>query len=254
MSLTVASEQTARSLAQAERDAGRSVTIRRLDDAEAHPRSTEVATSPAESLPEPEPEQEPIRPAAQFATPEPISGPESPSAPQPAPVVEPAPTVEPAQVTEPVQAAEPAAVPEPASVASPREPARVPASARRRRLPLYVLAAAVIVVAAALADHWGVLPRLGASTSSGPTHVSRPHRPQRLLPPLEQPPVVHFGSAVRTTRSPTSAQRPQAATAESFARQAVNHCSGRITLMRTRAAATRGAAVPAGAKCTRTSR
>jgi hypothetical protein len=113
---------------------------------------------------------------------------------------------------EPVQAAEPASVPEPASKASPPEPARQPGPARertptrRRRLPLYALAAAVIVVAAAVVDHSGVLPRLGADTGPSPTHVSRPSPSPQLLPPLGQPPVMHFGHAVRPTRSPASAR------------------------------------------------
>jgi hypothetical protein len=48
MSLTIASELLARSLAEAERRRGRRVTVQRLDDAETHPRS-------ADSVPEPEP-------------------------------------------------------------------------------------------------------------------------------------------------------------------------------------------------------
>jgi hypothetical protein len=103
------------------------------------------------------------------------------------------------QAVEPVQATESAWVPEPAGEASPPEltrepePARAATPARRRRLLLYALAAASIVVAAALVDHWGVLPSLGANTSSSATQVGGPpHRPQ-LLPPLDQPPVMHFG-------------------------------------------------------------
>lgn len=177
MSLTIASEQTAHSLAQAERDRGRGATVRRLDDVVTHP-------------------------GAEFARPEPISEPEPASAPEPARAAEPAQAAEPVPAMPPVQTAEPAPVPEPASEASPPEPtrepkpARAPTPARRRRLPLYALAAAFIVAAAALAAHWGLLPTLGASTSSSPTHVSRPSRPPRLLAPLGQPPVMHFGSAL----------------------------------------------------------
>ena len=72
MSLTIASEQTARSLAQAERDRGRIVSVRRVDDVVTHPRSAEEAARQADGLPEPEL----IRPAAEFASPEPISKPE----------------------------------------------------------------------------------------------------------------------------------------------------------------------------------
>ena len=63
--------------------------------------------------------------------------------------------------------------------------------AGRRRLLFYVLAAACILVAAALADHWNVLPRVGAGTSPAPVG-SVLHGPP-LLPPLGQPPVMHFG-------------------------------------------------------------
>lgn len=218
MSLTTASEQTAESLAQAERQRGRSVTVRRLDDVETHPHSEEAAARRADGLPEPEL----IRPAADFMRPGPISEPEPASAPRPEQVVEQ--VVEQVEAMEPVQAAEPASVPEPASKASPPEPAREPGPARertltrRRRLPLYALAAAVIVVAAAVVDHSGVLPRLGANTSPSLTHVSRSSPPPQLLPPLEQPPVMHFGTAARPTRSPASARRPQSATTESFGR------------------------------------
>ncbi len=207
MSLTIASEQTARSLAQAERDRGRVVSVRRVDDVVTHPRGAEEAARQAGGLPEPEL----IRRKAEFARPEPISEPEPTSAPEPVHVVEAAQVVEPVQAMPPIQAsspvpaAEPASIPESASNASPYEsgrgiePTRAPRPARRRRLPLYALAAAVIVVAAALANHWDVLPRLGANTSSSPPHVSRhprPSRPPRLLPPLGQPPVMHFGSAL----------------------------------------------------------
>jgi hypothetical protein len=54
-----------------------------------------------------------------------------------------------------------------------------------------VLAAACIVIAAALADHWNVLPRVGAGTS--PAQVGSVLHGPRLLPPLDQPPVMHFG-------------------------------------------------------------
>jgi len=226
MSLTTASELIARSLAEAERQRGRRVTIQRLDDAETHPRG-------ADSVPEPEP----IRPVERFARPEPISEPG------------PAPAPEPAQALEPVQAAEPASAPEPASEASPTvlareaKPARAPTPARRRRLLLYALAAAAILVAAALADHSGALPRVGANTSSSSTQVGGPPHSPWLLPPLEQPPVMHFGNAVdarltpaepsaqptspaaqpsgaqnpaaRPAGSPTSAGSPQTATGES---------------------------------------
>jgi ferric-dicitrate binding protein FerR (iron transport regulator) len=121
------------------------------------------------------------------------------SEPGPAPAPEPARVSGPPQAVEPAQAAEPAPVP---------EPARAPAPAGRRRLLVYALAAVCIVVAAALAAHWGVLPRVGADTGSSPTQVSgSPHRPQ-LIPPLNQPPVMHFSSAVKATS-------PRSATAES---------------------------------------
>ena len=188
-SLTTVSEPIARSLAEAERQRGHRVTIRRLED-------------DADSAPEPEPE--PIRPAERFARPEPVSEPEPAPAPQPAPAAEPARAPEPVQTVEPVELAqtvEPARAGEPAPVARPArepEPARAARPARGRRLLLYALAAASIVVAAALADHWDALPRVGATTSSSPAQVSSPpHRPQ-LIPPLGQPPVMHFSNAVRT--------------------------------------------------------
>jgi hypothetical protein len=88
-----------------------------------------------------------------------------------------------------------ASVPTPAAVRRLKESR----ARRRRRLLLYALGAASIVVAAALVDHWGVLPRVGASTSSSPMQVGgSPHRPQ-LLPPLGQPPVMHFSTAVDAT-------------------------------------------------------
>jgi hypothetical protein len=205
-SLTTVSEPIARGLAEAERQRGHRVTVLRVDDV-------------AGSAPEPEP----IHLAERFAKPEPSSEPESAPAPEPAPAPEltrapepapapeltrapePAPAPEPgsapeltqvpgpAQTVEPARAGEPALVPKPAREP---EPARAARPARGRRLLLYALAAASIVVAAALADHWGVLPRVGATTSSSPTQVSGPpHRPQ-LLPPLNQPPVMHFSNAV----------------------------------------------------------
>jgi hypothetical protein len=180
MSLTTASERVARSLAEAERQRGHRVTVRRLDDAGTHPRGAENGTHPRGA-------EKPISEPGPAPAPEPAPGPELAQVPGPA------------QAVEPAQAAEPVAVPEPARAATP---------ARRRRLLLYALAAVCIVVAAALADHWGVLPRVGANTSSSPTQVSGfPHRPQ-LTPPLNQPPVMHFSSAVKATS-------PRSATAES---------------------------------------
>jgi outer membrane biosynthesis protein TonB len=185
-SLTTVSEPIARSLAEAERQRGHRVTIRLLDD-------------DADSAPEPEP----VRPAERFARPEPVSEPVPAPAAEPAPAPEPAPVPEPAQTVEPVEPAqtvEPARAGEPAPVPGPGrepEPARAARPARGRRLLLYALAAASIVVAAALADHWDALPRVGATSSSSPAQVSSPpHRPQ-LIPPLDQPPVVHFSNAVR---------------------------------------------------------
>jgi hypothetical protein len=154
-SLTTVSEPIARSLAEAERQRGHRVTIRRLDD-------------DPDSAPEP--------------------------APEPAPAPEPTRAPEPTQTVEPAQTVESAPVPRAAREPEPARPAR---PARGRRLLLYALAASSIVVAAALADHWDALPRVGATTSSSPAHVSGPsHRPQ-LLPPLDQPPVMHFSNAVR---------------------------------------------------------
>jgi hypothetical protein len=69
------------------------------------------------------------------------------------------------------------------------------ASPGRRRLLRYALAAASIVVAAALADHWNVLPRVGATTSSSSAQVGGPSQHPQLLPPLDQPPVMHFNTA-----------------------------------------------------------
>jgi hypothetical protein len=293
MSLTTASERIARSLAEAERQRGRRVTVRRLDDVETHPCGAEKPVRPPgrargdgpvrpggtdkPSVPGPsravggaDGVPEPIRSAERFTKPEPISEPEPTPAPepepseslepirtpeqpeplptsepvskgrppQPAPAPEPAQVLGPTQAAEPAQDAEPASVPEPASQASPPEitrepePARAATPARRRRLVLYALAAASIVVAAALADHWGVLPRVGASTSSSPTQVGGPPHRSQLLPPLDQPPVMHFSNAVNATSTPAalsgvqnptarpagssaSAEKPQSATAES---------------------------------------
>jgi outer membrane biosynthesis protein TonB len=187
MSLTTASERIARSLAEAERQRGRNVTVRHL-------------VAGADSVPEPEP----IPPAERSATPEPISEPE-PAPAEPSKDPEPADPLqrpEPAREPEPPLAREPepalAREPEPALAREP-EPARTPTPTRRRRLLLYALAAASIIVAAALVDHWGVMPRVGANTSSSSTQVGgSPHRPQ-LLPPLCQPPVMHFSNAGNAT-------------------------------------------------------
>ena len=196
-SLTTVSEPIARSLAEAERQRGHSVTIRRLDD------DTDSAPQP-----DAEPEPEPIRQAERFARPGPISEPEPAPAPEPTAAPELAQKVEPALAPEPEQAVEPARAAEPAQ-AQTVEPVPVPTSAREpvpvraarpargRRLLLYALTAASIVVAAAMADHWDALPRVGATTNSGPAQVNgSPHRSQ-LIPPLDQPPVMHFSNAVR---------------------------------------------------------
>jgi hypothetical protein len=192
MSLTTASERIARSLAEAERQRGRSVTVRHL-------------VAGADSVPEPEPS----RPVERFTRPKPVTEPEPASAeePEPAPAEEPEPAraeepepgpaePEPLQDREPahpLRQPEPIRAPGPAFPREP-EPARTRAPARRRRLLLYALAAASIVVAAALVDHWGMMPRVGASTISNSTQVGgSPHRPQ-LLPPLGQPPVMHFST------------------------------------------------------------
>jgi len=138
-------------------------------------------------VPEPEPE------------PEPAPAPELIRAPEPAQKVEPTLAPEPVQIVEPAQTVEPAPVPTP--IREP-EPARAARPARGRRLLLYALAAGCIVVAAAMADHWDALPRVGATTSSSPAQVGRsPHRSQ-LIPPLDQPPVMHFSNAVRARSAP----------------------------------------------------
>ena len=193
-SLTTVSEPIARSLAEAERQRGHRVTIRRLDD-------------DADGAPEPEPEPEPIRRAERFARPEPISEPEPALAPEPAQQVEPAQIVEPAQTVEPARAAVPAPVPTPAREP---EPARAARPVRGRRLLLYALAAGCIVVAAAMADHWDALPRVGATTSSSPAQVGGSPPRSQLIPPLDQPPVMHFSNAVRARSAPG----PQSVTGE----------------------------------------
>jgi hypothetical protein len=169
MSLTTASERIARSLAEAERQRGRSVTVRRLDNVETHPRGTEKPARP----PGPGRGDGPVRPRGTDKVP--VPGPSKAVGPEPI-----------SEASPPELTGEP-------------EPARAATPARRRRLVLYALAAASIIVAAALADHWGVLPRVGASTSSSSTQVGGPpHRPQ-LIPPLDQPPVMHVGNAVNAT-------------------------------------------------------
>ena len=222
MSLTTASERIAHSLAEAERQRGRRVTVRRLEDVETHQCGTEMAAQPpgrargdgpvrprgVDSAPDPEP----IRPAERIARLRPISEPEPVPAPELTQVSGPTQTVRPAQAR-PASVSEPAGDASPPELAGEPEPARAATPARRRRLLIYALAAASIVVGAALADHWGALPRVGASTSSSSTQVGGPpHRPQ-LLPPLDQPPVMHFSNAVNATWTPaelSSAQNPTA--------------------------------------------
>jgi hypothetical protein len=167
MSVTTVSKRVARSLAEAERQRGRRVTVRRMDDVETHPRGVQKPARP----PERARGEGPVRP----------SGTDEPSAPGPSRAVGGADSA-----------------PEPTAVRRLNENRTRP----RRRLLLYALAAASIVVAAALVDHWGVLPSLGANTSSSATQVGGPpHRPQ-LLPPLDQPPVMHFSNAVNATSTP----------------------------------------------------
>ena len=225
MSLTTASERIARSLAEAERQRGRRATVRRLDDVETHPRGVDKpACRPAERFARPKPISEPEPPPApEPGPPESLEPTRTPEQPEPLPASEPAsegrppepvPAAEltqvlgPTQAVGPTQAAEPASVSEPASEASPPEltrdpePARAAAPARRRRLLLYALAAACIVVAAALVDHWGVLPRVGAHASSSTTQVGGPAHRSQLLPPLDQPSVMHFSNAVNATSTP----------------------------------------------------
>jgi len=199
-SLTTVSEPIARSLAEAERQRGHRVTIRRLDD-------------DADGTPEPEPEPEPIRRAERSARPETVSEPEPAPAPEPVQKVESAETVEPMLAPEPAQTVEPARIVEPAPVPTPirePEPTRAARPARGRRLLLYALAAGCIVVAAAMADHWDALPRVGATTNSGPAQVGRSPQRSQLIPPLDQPPVMHFSNAVRARSAPG----PQSVTGE----------------------------------------
>ena len=193
-SLTTVSEPIARSLAEAERQRGHRVTIRRLDD-------------DADGTPEPEPEPEPIRRAERSARPETVSEPEPAPAPEPVQKVEPTLAPEPVQIVEPAQTVEPAPVPTPT-----REPelARAARPARGRRLLLYALAAGCIVVAAAMADHWDALPRVGATTGSSPAQVGGPPPRSQLIPPLDQPPVMHFSNADRARSAPG----PQSVTGE----------------------------------------
>jgi outer membrane biosynthesis protein TonB len=203
-SLTTVSEPIARSLAEAERQRGHRVTVRRLDD---------DADGAPEPGPEPIPRPEPISEPEPSTAPEPAPAPELIHAPEPAPAPEPTPASEPTPTPEPVQASGPAQAVEPAPVptsARELEPARAARPARGRRLLLYAVAAGCIVVGAAMADHWDALPRVGATTSSSPAQVGGfPHRSQ-LLPPLDQPPVMHFSSAVRARSAPG----PQSATGE----------------------------------------
>ena len=196
-SLTTVSEPIARSLAEAERQRGHRVTIRRLDD------DADGAPDPD---PDPEPEPEPSPAPELIRAPEPAQTVEPTLAPEPAQKVEPAQTVEPTLAPEPAQIVEPARAAVPAPVptsAREPEPARAGRPARGRRLLLYALAAGCIVVAAAMADHWDVLPRVGATTSSSPAQVGGPSHRSQLTPPLDQPPVMHFSNAVRA-RSATA--------------------------------------------------
>ena len=88
MSLTTASEHIARSLAEAERQRGHRVTVRRLDDAETHLRGASKSARPPEGVRGAgpvRPDPEPIRPAERFARPKPISEPEPLPAPEPEP-------------------------------------------------------------------------------------------------------------------------------------------------------------------------
>src|SRR5580700_9269930 len=109
-SLTTVSEPIAHSLAEAERQRGRHVTVRRLDDV-------------ADGAPGPEPESEPIRPAGRLARPEPISQPEPNLEPEPTRAAEPAPGPEPTRTPEPTQFSGPTPAVEPPQA---REPASVP--------------------------------------------------------------------------------------------------------------------------------
>ena len=185
-SLTTVSEPIARSLAEAERQRGHRVTIRRLDD---------------------------DADGAQASEPEPALAPEAAPAPEPTRAPEPAQAVEPTQAPEAAPAPEPAQAVELAPVpkaAREPEPARAARPAKGRRLLLYALAAGCIVVAAAMADHWDVLPGVGATTSSSPAQVGGPPHRSQLIPPLDQPPVMHFSNAVRARSAPG----PQSVTGE----------------------------------------
>jgi outer membrane biosynthesis protein TonB len=216
-SLTTVSEPIARSLAEAERQRGHRVTIRRLDhDGDGAPESEpdpEPETAPAPELaPAPEPARAPepaqmVEPVERAPAPEPVQAVEPTPAPEPAQAVEPTLAPEPAQAVEPARAAVPAPVPTPAREP---EPARGARPARGRRLLLYALAAGCIVVGAAMADHWDALPRVGATTSSSPAQVGGPPHRSQLLPPLDQPPVMHFSNAVRARSAPG----PQSATGQ----------------------------------------
>jgi hypothetical protein len=173
-SLTTVSEPIAHSLAEAERQRGHQVTVRLVDD------DVDSAPEPEPirpARPEPSLEPEPAAPAAEQAR---AAAP--PPAPGPPPAVTPA--ARPARAAEPAQAAGPARA----------------RPAGRRRLLRYVIAAAAIVVAAALADHWDVLPSVGATTSSSSTQVGGPPDRPQLLPPLDQPPVMHFSDRARGGR------------------------------------------------------
>ena len=199
-SLTTVSEPIARTLAEAERQRGHSVTIRRLDD-------------DADGAPESEPEPAPAPERA--LAPEPAPAPALTRAPEPTQKVEPTPALQPTQKVEPTPIPEPAQAQAVESASVPKaarepEPARAARPARGRRLLLYGFAAGCVVVAAAMADHWDALPRVGATTSSSPAQVGRsPHRSQ-LIPPLDQPPVMHFSNAVRARSAPG----PQSVTGE----------------------------------------
>src|SRR5436190_16721872 len=219
LSLTTASERIARSLTEAERQRGHRVTVLRLADARPKPISEPEPARASEPAPAPEPVQA-LEPAqavvpAQAVEPPPAPGPASEASPpeltrEPGPASEASPpelTREPGPASE-ASPPELTREPGPASEASPPEltrepgPARAPTPTRRRRLLLYALAAASIVVAAAVADHWDVLPRIGADTSSSPAQVGGPAQRMKLLPPLDQPPVMHFSNAVDATPTP----------------------------------------------------
>src|SRR5689334_12505687 len=171
MSLTTVSEPIARTLAEHQRQRGHSVTIRRLDD-----------DADGAQAPEPEPAPAPERAPA----PEPARAPAPTRALEPTQKVEPTPTLQPTQKVEPTPTPEPAQAVELAPVlkaAHEPEPARAARPARGRRLLLYGFAAGCIVVAAAMADHWDVLPRMGATTSSSPAQVGGPPHHSQLIPP-----------------------------------------------------------------------